>query len=165
MFLAIFVLVVLRLFFIGYLLAVFIDMYRFFTVTKFLYIHTLSMTVVLRLMPICPEIRAGTFVLVFYEKRFFVFSWRVEFWLLVHLVKFCQSLTHILLVFRVLFLSSNLSSIISTMVWHFSSNSNSMWVIIFESSVCTSSFWRSCLSILSLLIHSWGFLLQYLVHI
>ena len=72
--------------------------------------------------------------------------------------KFSESLSQILSIVICLSLSSNLSYRISTMVWYSSGKFDSMWVIIYESSMCTLSFCRSPLSSSMWVIRSSGFL-------
>ena len=83
----IFVLVVLWFLFPDYFLTVFLEMYRFVVVITFLYVCTFFMLEVFSFVPIFHGSCAGNFVLGFYVKEFFIFSWGFCLWSFVHSVK------------------------------------------------------------------------------
>ena len=74
------------------ILTVFLDMSGFLSWMTFWYVSTLFMTELFSLVPIFSTSCAGNVLLVFYVKRFFIFSWSSLSWFFVHLVKFHQNI-------------------------------------------------------------------------
>ena len=156
--LVILVLVVLWLLFLNSLPTIFLEISRFIAVITFWYVCIFFMKELFLFVTVFSTSRAGTFVLVFYVKGFFIFSWGFCFWLFVHSVKIYRNFVSYFSIVRGWSFSYSTSYIISTIFWYYSGKFDSMWVIFSESSIFTSSFWRSPLSDSSWVIHSKGFI-------
>ena len=158
LFIVIFVLVVPWLFLPDSLLKVFSDMSEFFAVMTFCYVYTFFMTEAFPLVPVFPTSRTRTFIFGFYVEVISSSLGDLRPAYLFIRSNFTESLSFILSIVRGWYLSSCSSSRISTMIWYSSGKFYSIWFIISESSLCTSSFCRYPLVTSILLIHSLEFL-------
>ena len=109
-------------------------------------------------VPVSPTSFAVNLILGVFVWFFFVFSWHFVVGSLFVRSYFTKSLSRVLSVGRGFSSSSNSLSIIYTKIWYYLGKFNRMWVIIYESSICTSIFCRSPLSSSILVINSSGFL-------
>ena len=125
----IFVLVVPWFFFHDFLATFFLEMSGLVTVATFWYVCTFFMPEVIWLVSIFPASCAGTLVLGFYVKDFFIFYWHFGLSCLFIWSYLSESLSLILSIVKWLSSSSNLYSIISTKFCYSSRRFNSMWVI------------------------------------
>ena len=142
----------------NYLPVVFLEMSGFVVVIIFLYVLNLFMTEVFSVVPVSTASRAGTHVVGVYIKVILSYLEVLVLDCLFIWSNFTKRLPWILSIIRGSFLSSNYYSRNSTVVWYSSGKFKSMWFVITELSMCTSSFFSSSLSILSSVIHSLVFI-------
>ena len=148
------ILVVTWFFFLDSLREVFFDMSWYITVISCWYVRNFSLTEFLWLVPVFPASCAGTLLLRFYIKGFFILSWSSSSWLFFHLVKFIQKLVTVLLVVKGLFSSSNCS--IEFLRW---SSNIQVSLVVCESSFSIHWFVRlSSVGILWVVIFWWPIL-------